>query len=95
MHVRLTDDARSDLLSIKEYIAKDNPRAAQRVIDAILTSAYQLELFPLLGREGRVEGTRELNLPRIPYFIVYSIPDAYYVDIDRVLHTARRYPPQR
>jgi len=94
MHVRFTEEARSDLHAIKDYISQDNPRAAQRVTDAILTSAFQLEQFPFLGREGRVDGTRELSLPRIPYFIVYSIADEYYIDIDRVLHTARMYPPE-
>lgn len=94
MHVRVTAEARDDLYKIKDYIAQDNPRAAQRVIDAILTSAFQLESFPFLGRQGRVGDTRELSLPRVPYFIVYSIVDEYHIDIDRVLHTSRMYPPE-
>ena len=32
-------------------------------------------------------------MPRIPYFIVYTLPDAYHVDVETIVHTSRNYPP--
>jgi plasmid stabilization system protein ParE len=41
--------AAQDINDIWEYIAEDNPFAAQRVREDILDSIRQLALFPLLG----------------------------------------------
>lgn len=92
MHVRFTDDALSDLQNIKDYLEPRSPQGFQRVTTAILTTAAQLETFPLLGHEGRVETTFEIVVPRTPFLIVYSLPNSIYVDIDRVLHGRQRYP---
>lgn len=94
MHVRFSDDARADLRAIQTYINQRNPVAAQRVIDAILLIAYQLESFPLLGRPGRVPGTREISVPQYPYFLVHTIADAFHLDVEAVLHGRRLYPPE-
>lgn len=93
MHVRFSDTAEADLDHIYTYIAEQNPRAANRMIDAILISAHQLGHFPFLGRLGRMSDTRELKVPRTPYIIVYTLPDAYHVDIETILHERRCYPP--
>ena len=94
MHVRLSGLARSDLFQIRAHIEQDRPNAARQVVNAILATAYQLESFPLLGRIGRVEGTRELSVPRLPFVIVYTLPDAYHVESERVLHGAMLWPPE-
>lgn len=94
MHVRLSSEARADLHKIHEYIKERNPVAAQRVVDTILITAYQLESFPLLGRTGRIERTREISVPRYPYFIVYTIKDEYNLDIEAVFHTSQMFPPE-
>ena len=36
-----------DLCSIGEYIAQDDPVAANRVVDKLVASLQRLELFPL------------------------------------------------
>ena len=92
MHVRFSDAARADIRTIRDYLTPIDPVAAKRVVDFILTTAYQLETFPLLGRHGRVAGTREVKIPRYPYFIVYVLADAYHVDIEAVFHTRQQYP---
>lgn len=92
MHVRFSEDALSDLKNIRDYIEPRSPQGFQRVTAAILTTAAQLETFPLLGHEGRIETTYEIVVPRTPFIIVYSLPDSIYVDIDRVLHGRQRYP---
>ncbi len=68
MHVRFSDDARADLRAIQAYINERNPVAAQRVIDAILLIAYQLESFPLLGRPGECRERAKFLCRNIPIF---------------------------
>lgn len=58
--------ARDDLLALRAYIARDNPRAAARIGRAILIAVDRLVLLPRLGRPGRVADTRELVVPRTP-----------------------------
>jgi toxin ParE1/3/4 len=43
------------------------------------------------GRPGRVPGTCELVIPRLPYIIVYRL-NAGGVDVVRVYHTSRMWP---
>lgn len=56
-------------------------------------AADQLGEFPLLGRPGRIEGTRELIVPRTPYILIDTFPDAYHVDIETIVHARRQWPP--
>lgn len=89
MKLRYTPRARSDLAEIHDYIAQENLHAARRVIAIIRKSAELLLLNPLLGRAGRVVGTRELTVGRLPFLL------AYRIDADEVLsviHTARLWP---
>ena len=95
MHVRILDEAKADLKAIEDYIKPHNPAAAQRVIAAILTTISQLGSFPFLGRTGREPDTREISVPRVPYFVVYSLPDQYHVDIEAIFHTSQKYPPDQ
>ena len=94
MHVRLSNRAEADLQEIKNYLEPLSRQGLERILSAIRTTTGQLETFPLLGRHGRVEGTYELTVPRTPFFVVYAIPDQIYIDILRVMHTARSYPFQ-
>lgn len=55
------------------YIARDNPAAAARVVEAIATTVDMLAQHPALGRPGRVEGTRELVVPNTPYLVPYRV----------------------
>ena len=49
--------AREDLLAIVDYIADDNPAAAQALKDEIETKVARLPNHPKLNRAGRVVGT--------------------------------------
>ncbi len=91
MKLRYTPRARSDLAEIHDYIAQENLHAARRVIATIRKSAELLLPNPLLGREGRVTGTRELTVGRLPFLLAYRI-DADEVQILSVIHTARLWP---
>ncbi len=94
MHLRLSDDAKDDLKDIKDYIEPRSQQGYTRVITAIFTIFDQLESFPFLGRQGEVEGTREMSVPRTEYRIVYSLPDEIHIDVERVLHAKLKYPPE-
>lgn len=91
MSVVLTANARADLDQIFDYIADDNPAAAERTTDRILQSLYMLERFPQLAVEGSIAGTRELSIPRLPYRAIYRILGDE-VEILRILHARRQWP---
>ena len=91
MKVRFTTAARDDIAGIHEYIARDNPVAAAKVIAAIERSTMRLADFPLSGRIGAVEATRELVVPQLPFIAVYRlIHDG--VEIIGVFHAAQDRP---
>jgi addiction module RelE/StbE family toxin len=93
MNIRWSRTAAENLSRIFEYIRTDNPSAAERVVRTIYDSAGSLESFPYRARVGRVDGTRELVLPSLPFVIVYRVlEDA--VEIATVIHSAQRWPPE-
>lgn len=91
MEVRWLRRALRNLEQAHSYIQKDNPEAAKELILRIQAAASQLENYPLIGRIGRVEGTREFVIPNTPYIVVYRIKEES-VEIIRILHTSKRYP---
>lgn len=91
MRLIWTLPARADRRGIYGHIEADNPRAAAE-IDAIFDRrSAQLILHPLLGRPGRVPGTRELVV-HSNYMLIYEV-EGEAVLILRVMHVARRWPP--
>lgn len=84
------ESARTDLLELVDYIARDNPIAALKLLDELEAKAERLRERPKLYRPGRVDGTREMVV-RPNYIVVYTIR-AETVVILRVLHAARRWP---
>lgn len=86
--LRFAAPAARDLDSIIDYIAQDSPTAAQGVYRAIAAACRRLLIFPDMGRAGRLPGTWEFALPRLPYLIVYEVgPEE--VTILAVFHGAR------
>ena len=71
-----------------DYIALDNPTAAEGVYRGIVEAARKLSQFPALGRPGRHPETRELSVSGLPYLIVYEV-NADAVTILAVFHTCR------
>ncbi|MGI9303734.1 MAG: type II toxin-antitoxin system RelE/ParE family toxin [Gammaproteobacteria bacterium] len=91
MRLRWEADAIADLLELRAYIQQDNPGAAKRVVRKILATVKRLKEQPMLGRSGRVHGTRELVISATPYTVAYHVtPDT--VTVLRVLHQAREWP---
>jgi addiction module RelE/StbE family toxin len=83
--------ALADLRDLVRYIAKDDPEAARRFGNLIVSKVDGLITFPRIGRivpEYRVDLLREIIVA--PYRIVYEIDDrSNTLSVLRVWHGAR------
>ena len=91
MRVRWLKRALKNLDQEAEYIARDNPQAAARIVERIATGVDRLTTHPASGRPGRVPGTRELVVTATPYIVPYRVRSDT-VEILRVFHAARKWP---
>ena len=91
--IRWTRRALARLDEIGAYIAEDNPAAARRTVALLAAGASGLGAQPMLGRPGRLEGTRELVVTRTRYLIAYRVHN-HDVEILTVLHGAQEWPDQ-
>lgn len=81
--------ARSDLTAIRDYIARDNPQAARRVVMRLRDTARLLAGAPGLGR-GRPELGAELRSFAVDRYVLFYRPLAGAgIELARVLHGAR------
>ncbi len=89
--VEWTTPALEDLDAIQDHIAADNPAAAHRLVNDVLNrTEHLLSHNPMIGRAGRVAGTRELVLPGTAYIVAYRVRES--VEILAVMHGAQRWP---
>ena len=93
MKVSWAVSAELDRADIFEFIAQDNPLAAVQMDEVFSAAARRLEQHPMIGKAGRIEGTREL-IPHESYCLVYEIQDDV-VWILAVVHTSREWPAKR
>jgi toxin ParE1/3/4 len=91
--VRWIAAAKQDRRDIAAYIRIDNPPAAARMDQLFSDAATRLAEHPMIGRPGKILGTREL-IPHESYRLVYEI-DEDTVWILALVHTARQWPPVR
>jgi addiction module RelE/StbE family toxin len=90
MKIVFDGEALADLRNIHNWIAKDSPRAADRVVSRIFDKVEVLALPGLahIGRPGRDHGTRELI--EAPYIVVYEVhEDRDLIVILAVVHGAQ------
>jgi toxin ParE1/3/4 len=73
MKLRFTQRARRHLEEIADYIAQRNPDASFRVGRRIRETVELLPIFPHVGHQGTLAGTRELVVPGLPYIVVYRL----------------------
>lgn len=74
-----------------EYISRDDPGAASRILTTLQRAVGNLRNVPAMGRAGRVMGTRELVVPGTLYIVRYRVRKQT-VEILRLFHAARRWP---
>jgi len=91
MRLRWTTPAANDLYKIVQHIQDDSPGAAAEVAATLYDGCGGLRDFPRRGRKGRIEGTRELVFPGLPYIVVYRIQDQV-VELLRIYHGAQDWP---
>jgi len=89
--VKITARAKANLVDIRDYIARDNPAAAERTLIRIQQSIRHLRTFPELGRPWEDTRTRALSIPGLPYRVHYEIKGET-VYILTVVHTRRNWP---
>jgi toxin ParE1/3/4 len=83
-------EAGRDLRAIRDYIAKDNPEAARRVILRLRDLARMLAGAPALGRARPEFGHDLRSFVADPYVLFYRIPTGTTgIELVRVLHGAR------
>lgn len=80
-----------DLISLREYIAKDSEQNAALVPKRILKAVDLLQTQPDMGRPGRVLGTRELVAPGTPYIIPYRVRRER-LELIAVFHGRQNWP---
>ena len=93
---QFTPQALNDLLEILSFIAEDNPRAADRVEEAVLRACEFLADSPYAGRARNDLTDLPLRFwvlqPYSNYLIVYD-PEEKPLQIVRILHGARNVRP--
>jgi len=93
MRLEWSAHALADRIAIFDYIEADSPRASVAVDIRIREQVETLARFPQSGRQGRIQGTRELVISRTPYIVAYRIIGST-VRVLRVLHGSRRWPDE-
>lgn len=86
--IRRSAQAEEDLIAIWHHIARENERAADRLLDRIDARCQQLETYPFSGAERPdiAPGIRHLVVRE--YLVLYRV-DPEDVVILRVLHGRR------
>lgn len=92
--IEWTDQATRQLDLAHDYIAlSSSEEVAARVTMRIATSVQQLDAFPMLGRAGRVRGTRELVISNTPFIAAYAIGRNRIVVL-AIYHGAQQWPEE-
>lgn len=89
--VEWSRDALDDLKAQIAHIAAGSPAAAGRVADRLRATCEALGEMAT-GRPGRVSGTYEKSVTRLPYIVAYALTERggrEVVSILRVIHTSR------
>ena len=69
----LSDEARSDLIDIQDYIAQNSPRQAARVIDDIFATLDKLATNPMIGHVREDLTSRPVRFFSVhSYLIIYN-----------------------
>jgi toxin ParE1/3/4 len=91
MRVVWTATALSGLNSAHDCIAEESPGAAAALIKRIETAVQAVRRHPQIGKQGRVEGTREFVVTGTPLIVVYIVA-AGRIEVAALIHGARRWP---
>ena len=88
MAVQRSRRALHDLDEIWDYIARDNPVMADRVLDKMDAKCEMLASQPLIG-EARPDLAANLREVPVGNYVIFYRPLADGIEVVRVLHAAR------
>ncbi len=92
MKVRWSQLAVEDMQALRAYIGEQNPVAAQKMAQTIVSNVNKLlPGNPELGRPGRVPGTREFVIAQTPFIVPYRVR-SQMIHVLRTYHAARFWP---
>jgi toxin ParE1/3/4 len=80
--------ARTRLREIRAYVARDKPKAAERLAMRIVAVVEALRNHPYLGRAGAEPGIRELVIGGTPYIVLYRV-QGQRVIVNAIWHGAQ------
>ncbi len=86
--LRLSSQVRRDLEEIEEYISRDNPDAAARLISMIQEKCRILLEQPGIGR-NRSDLLSNLRGFPVGSYVVFYLPTEDGIEVIRILHGAR------
>ena len=87
----ITESAQADLREIRDYIAKDNPAAARRVVERLRTQARKLAAMPGIGRSRKGLRPDLFSFP-VGRHVLFYRPQPGGIVLVRVIHGARDLP---
>jgi toxin ParE1/3/4 len=90
MEIRWSPETAEDFERVVRRIQCDNLNCRKKVADTIRASVANLKIVSHLGRIGRIDGTRELLFPSLPYIVDGVKRDA--VEIARIYRAAEDWP---
>lgn len=88
MTVQHSRRALSDLDEVWDYIARDNPAIADRLLDKIAAKCEMLARQPLIG-EARPDLAMNLREVPVGNYVIFYRPLSDGIEVVRVLHAAR------
>lgn len=87
--MRWTEEAHRWLRDIHDYIAADNPDAAQKVVAGIYEKSQLLRRFPEIGHKYRSEQDGDIRILLYGHYrIAYLLKHPSNIDILGVFHGA-------
>jgi toxin ParE1/3/4 len=81
----------NQLENIFDFIAEENPAAAERTIRRIHQAIIATSRMPNSGRIGRVAGTREIIVTGTRYVVAYRVLGKT-IQVLAVFHGAQKWP---
>lgn len=92
MRIRWTKPAAADLTHICDYTKEHfGAQQAHSAGSAIYKAVNSLGRLAARGRKGRKPNTREINVPDLPFVIVYRMREQA-IEVIRILHGSQRWP---
>src|SRR5262252_4251542 len=97
MPVQKMMQAKADLIEIADYIAADNPEAAERFLDAAEAAFDRLAALPSIGltvpfQSALAQGLRVWRVEGFERCLIFYRPAESGIEVVRVLHAARDFP---